>query len=119
VSATIYSDADRRSQLRQLVAALEHLVPVAKNLGLVQLPSFEAALARAKVLSESQFSQAELSSLAREVPDVLPRHRDWASQFLQRQPDGSFSMPAWIESLEAVLQPALKAAETLRTVGYY
>jgi hypothetical protein len=118
VSTTIYNESDRRGHLRELVASLERLIPVARDLKLPQLPSYEAALVQARDLSESKFSQADLSSLSRSVPDALPRHRDWESNYLQRRPDGSVDLPAWIEALEAVLQPTLRAAEILRTIGH-
>ena len=53
----LYNESDRRDQLERLLAALEQLIPVARELKLMQLVGYEAALVRARELATSTFTQ--------------------------------------------------------------
>jgi hypothetical protein len=119
VRTSIFTTNDRKSQLGELAGALGRLVPVASELGLSQASDYVAALARTNSLLAMTPTQEELSELARSIPDVVYRHKDWESGLLVRKPDGSTGMPDWFERLEAVLQPVLAAALKLREIGYY
>ena len=116
---SIFTTNDRKSQLGELAVALRRLVPVATELGLSQASDYEAALARTNTFLAMTPTQEDLSVLARSIPDVVYRHKDWELNLLVRKPDGSTGMPDWFERLEAVLQPALAAAMKLREIGYY
>lgn len=119
MSAHYYTQAERKVQLAQLETALVELIPIAKKLELTQLPAYEQALAQTRLLRQSRFTQEELTALSHSVPDPIPRHRDWESNFLIQQADGRWKLPDWLTELEAKLQPALAAALDLRQLGYY
>ena len=119
MSIRIYTAGDRTAQLGELAEALKQLVPVAEQLHLSQATDYVAALARANTLMATAFTQADLSELARSIPDVVGRHKDWESQYLVRRADGSTGFPDWLERLEVVLQPTLEAAQKLKELGYY
>jgi hypothetical protein len=112
--------AERRQQLRVLAAALDELILV-----VIALPEFaprtsdyQAARDRAIELDKTGFSQDDLSSLARSVPDLFSRYKDWVPPLIKGE-DSRWCEPEWFVQLERKLQPALKAAELLRTLGFY
>lgn len=112
-----FSPTERRTQLVGLVAALDDLIPVlAVTPGYGgRVPEFAAALVRARSLLDDGFEQADLSELARAVPSLF--HPRWEPP-LERTADGSWQEADWYRSLADKLEPALAAAETLRTIGY-
>ncbi|GGD12714.1 hypothetical protein [Halopseudomonas salina] len=114
-----YTKNDRTEQLNELCLALSRLIPIAEKYAPGNLQQYEGAKAEADFLLTNGFTQEELSTLSREVPDVVDRHRDWESQILEQQEDGTWCEPSWFVELEAVLQPALEAAGVLRRLGYY
>ena len=115
-----YTVLDREAQLRQLVAALPPLIEHVR--GRPQFasvaPQYEAALDTARALLASGFTEEQLSTLGRSVPDVFVRHKEWTPPLVQYQ-DGSWVEAEWFTELEAVLQPAMRAAGILCLVGYY
>lgn len=113
-----YTDNDRVEQLRTLERSLVELIPTAERLGLVQAQQYMRALEQTRELLVNGFTQADLTVLARAVPDVFLRHKDWLPP-LEKAPDGSWQEPAWFPELEEKLQPALSAAGMLSTVGFY
>ncbi|GAB2615468.1 hypothetical protein GCM10027191_09230 [Novilysobacter erysipheiresistens] len=113
-----YNQEDRIGQLRDLEVALAALIPLARRLNLRHLPQYEGALECTRTLLAHGFTQAELSDLARQVPDVWVRHKDWLPP-LEKRPDGTWQEPPWFPELEAKLRPALSAAWMLSMVGYY
>jgi len=117
VNFKTYTADDRRAQLGELAIVLGRLIPLANELGLPQATDYVAALERTKLLLATTFTQEDLSALARAVPDVLYRHKEWASENLIRKADGSVGFPDWLERIEVVLQPALSAAHKLRELG--
>ncbi len=119
MSEYIYSEEDRKRQLVELVEALKELIPLAGKLDLHQTADYENALARSGRLLAEGFTQKELSTLSRSVPDVFHRHRDWESSILVEGEDGSLAEPEWFRELEEKLQPVLKAAAELSVMGYY
>lgn len=119
MSTHIYNETDRKAQLKQLANALVELIPVACELNLDQTASYEKALVRTNELLTRGFTQKDLSELARSVPDVFYRHKDWESKMAMKQQDGSWDYPSWFKKLETKLQPALSAASELSTLGYY
>lgn len=114
-----YTKDDRAEQLSELYQALSRLIPIAEKYVPGNLLQYEGAKAKAGFLLKNGFTQEELSTLSREIPDVFDRHRDWESQILEQKEDGSWCEPCWFVELEAILQPALEAAGVLRRLGYY
>lgn len=113
-----FSHAERRAQLERLVATLDDLIPV---LGAtpgynLHAPTFQAARDQAVALLSDGFEQAELSELARAVPTLFHPKEDPPLE--PTAEPGGWREPNWYTSLTAKLQPALAAAETLRTIGY-
>lgn len=113
-----YNLEDRLGQLRDLELALISLIPVAARLKLRQASQYEIALEQTRELLGRAFTQEDLSQLARQVPDVWTRHKDWMPP-LEKRPDGMWHEAPWYQELEDKLQPALGAAGFLSTVGYY
>jgi hypothetical protein len=115
-----YTVGEREAQLGELIAVLppliEHVHASEKLSSLA--PKYQSALAMARGLLAAGFSQEQLSELGRSVPDAFHRHKEWRPPLVQ-QSDGSWAEPNWFAELEAVLQPALRAAGVLRIVGYY
>ena len=115
-----YTVRDREAQLRELIAALAPLIEhvrVKPQFALVA-PKYEAALDVARALFSSGFTQEQLSTLGRSVPDIFDRHKEWIPPSVERK-GGSWVEEKWFAELEAVLQPALRAAGILCIVGYY
>jgi len=115
----MYTKVDRIKQLKVLSQALGKLVPIAEKYVPNKLEQYKNAIARTAFLLKNGFTQDDLSSLSRSVPDVFDRHRDWKSEILEQKEDGSWCEPDWFTELEKVLQPVLEAAGMLRQLGYY
>lgn len=113
-----YTEADRRSQLAALRAALTELIPAAEAAGVSQVTAYQQALSETDRLLASGFTQEDLKALSRMVPDVVPRSKDWESQLLVQNSEGNWVFPGWFETLEPKLQPALEAAAVLGFIGY-
>lgn len=115
-----YTIADRQVQLDRLAAALQELVPVLAALPefAAAVPIYEAAQQQAEHLRREGFTQDQLTALARSVPDLFYRHKDWSPP-AEPTAAGGWQEPAWFTRLEARLQPALAAAAILESVGYY
>jgi hypothetical protein len=114
-----YTEEDRLMQLQKLVTTLECLISylMLKQLFLDKLDSYESALQEAKSLLENGFTQKQLSTLGRSVPDLFSRHKEWIPPL---ENEGDFSTEAkWFLELEEQLKPALSAAGVLGIVGYY
>ena len=118
MSEHYYTEADRRSQLTALRAALLELIPAAESARVPQLAAYQAALSETDRLLASGFTPEDLKSLSRMVPDVIPRYRDWESQLLIQNPQGEWVFPTWFATLEPKLRPVLEAAAMLGFVGY-
>ncbi|GAB0062820.1 MULTISPECIES: hypothetical protein [Pseudomonas] len=114
-----YTTAERIQQLRQLERGLANLVPFSILMGLAQTPHYEDALRRTRILLETGFNQADLTSLARAIPDVFHRGRDWEAQYLVKKPDGSWGFSEEYLNIQARLGPVMRAVDALRTLGYY
>lgn len=115
-----YTVFDREAQLRELVAALPPLIEHVRGKPQFEsvTPQYEAALDAARALLASGFTQEQLSALGRSVPDIFVRRKEWTPPLVQNQ-DGSWGEAGWFTELEAVLQPAIRAAGILCLVGYY
>lgn len=114
-----YTKEDRIGQLNALIPALENLITYLKDneLFLDNVHSYEDALDEAKRLLIEGFTQKELGTLERSVPDLFFRHKDWIPPL---ENEGDYTTPAkWFEELEKRLQPARAAAGILSIVGYY
>ncbi len=79
---------------------------------------YEAARSAAVSLLQGGLDQGDLSALSRSVPDLFPRHRDWAPPRVQGD-KGRWLIPRWFVEVDDALQRVLRVAEQLRTVGYY
>jgi hypothetical protein len=115
-----FTTDDRRVQLSNLAVALRNLIPLVAALSSEskRATDYASALQRCEELLEKGFTQTEISALARSVPDLYARHKEWVPP-LEQTPAGRWQEPAWFVDLEARLQPALQAAEVLRQVGYH
>ncbi|MDG2530398.1 hypothetical protein [Caulobacter endophyticus] len=112
-----FTPDEKRQQLRQLIAALTDLVPVlAVTPGYEgHVAAFETVLDQAERALVEGFDQAKLSDLAGAVPRLF--HPRWEPP-LEQLADGRWQEPDWYQALAAKLDPVLKAADALRTVGY-
>ncbi|ULU23185.1 hypothetical protein [Dyella terrae] len=115
-----YTPNDRIEQLRVLERSLAELIPVAEatpaTINLV--PQYRDALKKARALIGGAFSQEDLSSLSRSIPDAFHRHKDWMPP-LEQSEDGSWQEPDWFRHLDGKLLPVLDIATKLREIGYY
>jgi hypothetical protein len=120
MSEHFYSGEERRGQLEELAEALEALIPLVIDLPAYapRAPVYERALGEARRLVCAGFTQEELSSLARSVPDLFYRFKEWSPP-VEEQQDGSWLEPEWFAALEPRLQRVLEAARRLSEVGYY
>lgn len=81
-----YTKNDRTEQLNELCLALSRLIPIAQKYAPGNLQQYESAKAKADFLLKNGFTQEELSTLSREVPDVVDRKPlSWAWLKASRQ----------------------------------
>lgn len=116
-----FTQEDRESHLRELIAALEALIEGLKDTGLysAERVQYQTALENAKALLAAGFSQADLGSLSREIPSLFWLHKEW-NPVLEPNSDGKgYSEPTWFKALEPLEQRATNAAAILRQVGEY
>lgn len=115
-----YTVEDRRQQLHQLVDRLLRLIPLLEPYSELsdKQSVYRSAQNRALELLEHGFSQEELTALGRSIPDLFYRHREWEPP-AEQMPDGSWKNADWFSRIEERLQPVLKAAEQLASIGYY
>lgn len=116
----LYTRAERIRQLRQLAGALDALIPLLEMAPKPpeQLVAYHAARERAYELTGREFRQEEITALGRSVPDLFYRYREWEPP-AEQMPDGSWKEADWFAEIEARLQPVLKAAEALASIGCY
>lgn len=115
-----YTEDERRTQLKDLAKALRQLIPAVRNSERFshRAEDYARPLAKAERLLADGFTQEDLSDLARDVPDLFDRHPRWDPPLEEVSP-GKWVEPEWFTSMDAILAPALRAAELLRTVGHY
>ncbi|MDY7533907.1 hypothetical protein RGV33_19865 [Pseudomonas sp. Bout1] len=114
-----YTNADRLSQLKKLESALPELIRVASSTpAMTYVEDYRLALAKAVDLQKKGFTQNELSALARAIPDVFDRHKDWMPP-MQQIETGEWVEHEWWTLLDEKLQPVLSLARTLQMLGYY
>lgn len=115
-----YTAEERITQLTRLAAALREAIPaVALHSPVAHRDvEFRAALAECERLLQTGFTQEELSTLSRAVPNLFPRYKDWMPP-MERAPNGQLFEAPWFAELDAKLQPVVHAAGKLREVGYY
>ena len=114
-----YTNADRLSQLKKLESALPELIQVASSTpAMTYVEDYRLALAKAVELQKEGFTQNELSALARAIPDVFDRHKDWMPPMHQIE-TGEWVEHEWWTLLDEKLQPVLSLARTLQVLGYY
>jgi len=122
VSANLYfyTVKDRQQQLHQLVDGLLGLIPLLEQYPELsdKLTTYRSGKNRALELLEHGFSQDELTALGRSIPDLFYRHREWEPP-AEQLPDGAWHDAHWFTEIEERLQPVLKAAEQLASIGYY
>ena len=116
----LYTVEERIFQLQSLRNALTSLV---RHLEAVedlpcQLVAYHAVLEKAAELLERGFTMEEITELGRSVPDLFYRYREWEPP-AELLPDGTYHDAAWFKELEVRLQPALKAAGQLASIGCY
>ena len=107
-------------QLANLASALREVIPILASLPPVahRYVEYRAALRECECLLQTGFTQEQLSALSDSVPDLFFRHKEWTPP-LEQTPDGRWLEASWFARLDAKLQPVLRAAETLRQVGFY
>lgn len=114
-----YTNADRLSQLKKLESALPELIRVASSTpAMAYVEDYRLALAKAVDLQKKGFTQNELSALARSIPDVFNRHKDWIPP-MQQIETGEWVEHQWWTFLDEKLQPVLSLARTLQMLGCY
>lgn len=114
-----YTVEERVGQLKSLASALSELIPVAElTPAAIHVDAYRQAQVMAIALQQEGFTQGQLSSLARAIPDVVERHKDWMPPM--RQSDaGHWIEEEWWGPLDEKLQRVLTLARTLQTLGYY
>jgi hypothetical protein len=121
VSANLYfyTVEDRQQQLHQLVDCLPGLIPLLEPYPELsdKLAAYRSGQKRALELLEHGFSEEELTALGRSIPDLFYRHREWEPP-AEQLPDGRWHDAPWFTEVEERLQPVLKAAEQLASIGY-
>ena len=119
-SERFYTRAERQRQLVDLINALTELIPEVERLidFADNAEAYREARSIAKRLLREGFTQDDLSALSRAVPDLFSRHKDWIPP-LESTGGGGWKEADWFVQLDGKLQPVLKAAFLLRTVGHY
>ncbi|WP_141230175.1 hypothetical protein [Pseudomonas sp. Irchel 3A5] len=114
-----YTSADRLSQLKTLESALTELIRVINSTpAMTYVDDYRLALAKTVELQKEGFNQNQLSALARGIPDVFNRHKEWIPPMHQIE-TGEWVEHEWWKLLDEKLQPVLSLAKTLKTLGYY
>ena len=115
-----FTHAERLDQLERLAAGLRALLAVLaavpEQAGRVE--EFRALLARCEGLRQEGFGAEALAELGRSVPDLWVRHKEWEPP-VERDGAGRLRVTAEFVRLDEALQPVLRAAEELRTLGWY
>jgi hypothetical protein len=115
-----FTREDKIKQLKDLESSLKLLIAHLKETGrfIEDVPVYEHALEVCRSYIENGFKQDQLNELGRHIPDLFSRHREWNPPTDERLSGEYGKTPAkWFIELEAVLQPTLKAAEMLPTIG--
>ena len=115
-----YTVEERITQLQALATALREAIPVVAAHSPVahRDAEFSAALTECERLLQTGFTQEELSTLSRAVPNLFPRYKEWMPP-MDRAPNGQLFEAPWFAEVDAKLQPVVHAAEKLRQVGFY
>ena len=115
-----YTIRERRRQLKSLAKSLRELIPtVAANPEFSdRTPLYQVALDETERLLQQGFVQEDLSNLAKSIPDLFFRHKEWMPP-VEETDDGKSVQPEWFVKLESRLVPVLRNAMILRELGYY
>jgi hypothetical protein len=116
-----YSQVERATHLKELVGALEALLPELERSGKYPAKQldYKRACERAKELLLEGFTQEDLSALSRSVPRLFWLHKEWMPPLESIKAGGGFGEPEWFRSLEPLEAKVSEAAEKLRVVGVY
>ena len=115
-----YTADDRRQQLLQLVDGLAELIELLERYpdSAAHVVVYREARERAMELLSREPVPEELMALGRSIPDLFYRHREWEPP-AEQLPDGSWVEASWFQELEQRLQPVLRLAGALASIGYY
>jgi hypothetical protein len=116
-----YTQDEKKQQLFEFIKSCECYVHELQKIPALheETAYYESVIRKSEKLYYSDFTQQELSELARSVSVIYSCHPHWQTPILKTEDKEEFSIPEWFNKLYEIEENINKNKKDLITVGYY